>query len=240
MKQTLIFTALGLVAAGAGAQEIGRVLSSTPVIQQVAVPRTYCSQPQYTPPPPTSGAGGLMGAVAGGAIGSQIGHGSGTAAAVLLGTIGGAILGNNIEAGGQRGQATQTCTTETSYENRTSGYNVTYEYAGREFTTQLPYDPGPTIQLQITPVGSPTGPVGVAPQAGVVTAPPVAAAPAVQAVQPVAAQPQVVVVQPQPQVVYQTYPAYPAYPAYPVYGPYYRPYFPIGISLGYTYHRHRR
>ena len=237
MKQTLIFTALGLVAVGAGAQEVGRVLSSTPVIQQVAVPRTYCNQPQYTPPPPTSGAGGLMGAVAGGAIGSQIGHGSGTAAAVLLGTIGGAILGNNIEAGGQRGQATQTCATETSYENRTLGYNVTYEYAGRQFTTQLPYDPGPTIQLQVTPVTGAQATVPATADGAVVTAPPVAAGTTVQPAVGVASQPQVVVVQqPQP-IVYQSYPAY---PAYPVYAPYYRPYFPIGISLGYTFHRHHR
>lgn len=71
MKQTLLFAALGLVAAGAGAQEVGRVLSSTPVIQQVAVPRTYCNQPTYVAPPPTSGAGGVMGAIAGGAIGSE-------------------------------------------------------------------------------------------------------------------------------------------------------------------------
>lgn len=236
MKRTLLFTALGLVAAGAGAQEIGRVLSSTPVIQQVAVPRTYCSQPTYVAPPQTSGAGGLMGAIAGGALGSTIGHGSGTAAAVVLGTIGGAILGNNIEAGGARPQATQVCSSETTYENRTVGYNVTYEYAGRQFTAQLPYDPGPTIQLQVSPVSS--APAGVPQQAvaeGIVTAPPVGVAP------PVASAPPVVVQAPQP-IVYQSYQTYPAYPAYPVYAPYpvYRPYFPIGISLGYTYHRHHR
>jgi len=238
MKQTLLFAALGLVAAGAGAQEIGRVISSTPVIQQVAVPRSWCNQPTYVAPPPTSGGGGLLGAIAGGAIGSTIGHGSGTAAAVLLGAVGGAIVGNNIEANGQRGEVSQTCSTETSYENRTVGYNVTYEYAGREFTAQLPYDPGPTIQLQVSPLGS--GAASPAPAAGaVVTAPPVAVAPQQVAVAP----PPVVVPAPQP-IVYQSYPAYPAYPAYAPY-PVYRPYFPVGISLGFGFgghrhHHHRR
>ena len=50
-------------------------------------------------------------------------------------------------------------------------------------------------------------------------------------------------------VVYSAYPAAypPAYPAYPAYGygyPYYRPYFPVGVSLGFVFgghggHRHR-
>jgi uncharacterized protein YcfJ len=231
MKQSILFATLGLVALGASAQEVGQVLSSTPVIQQVAVPRTYCNQPGYYSQPQTSGAGGLMGAIAGGGIGSQIGHGGGTAAAVALGVIGGAILGNQIEANGARqAYAQPACGTETTYENRTVGYNVTYEYAGRQYTMQMPYDPGPTVQLQVTPYASNVPQQGSAP----VYAPPVA--------QPaVVAQSGVVVQQPAP-IVYQ---AYPAYPAYPVYAPYpvYRPYFPIGISLGYSFHgghRHRR
>lgn len=231
MKQTLLFAALGLAAAGVGAQEVGRVISSTPVIQQVAVPRTWCNQPTYVAPPPTSGAGGLMGAIAGGAIGSTIGHGTGTAAAVLIGAVGGAIVGNNIEAGGQRAEVSQTCSTETAYENRTVGYNVVYEYAGREFQAQMPYDPGPTIQLQVSPVGG--GQVGAPATAAVVTAPPVTAATQVAVAPPV-----VVQQAPQP-IVYQSYPAYPAYP--PVYAPYpvYRPYYPVGISLGFGFGGHR-
>lgn len=226
MKKTLLLAALGLAAAGAGAQEVGRVISSTPVIQQVAVPRTYCNQPSYVAPPPTTGAGGLMGAIAGGAIGSTIGGGTGTAAAILLGTVGGAIVGNNIEAGNRVPQAVQTCGTETTYENRTVGYNVVYEYAGREYSTQLPQDPGPTIPLQVTPVGNASS-YAPAQAAGPVTAPPIASA------APIAVAPQVI---PAP-VVVQSYATYPAYPAYPVYAPMYRPY-PIGVSLNFGFHGH--
>lgn len=221
MKQTIVLAALGLAAAGAGAQEVGRVLSATPVIQQVAVPRTYCNQPGYVPAPQTSGAGGLMGAIAGAGVGSQIGSGSGTAAAMMIGAIGGALLGNNIEAGGARPVPQQVCGTETTYENRTLGYDVTYEYAGRQYTTRMDNDPGPTVQLQVTPYGATQMPP---PQAsGPVIAPPV-----------VSSAPQVVITQPSPIVYQQVVPAYPVYvQPYPVY----RPYFPIGISLGYTYHR---
>lgn len=33
------------------------------------------------------------------------------------------------------------------------GYIVVYEYAGKQYTVQMPNDPGPTIRLQLTPVG---------------------------------------------------------------------------------------
>lgn len=39
------------------------------------------------------------------------------------------------------------------YENRTVAYNVVYEYAGKQYAVQMPNDPGPSIQLQLTPVG---------------------------------------------------------------------------------------
>jgi uncharacterized protein YcfJ len=226
MKQTLLLAALGLAACGAAAQEVGQVLSSTPVIEQVAVPRTYCNQPVPIAQPQTSGGGGLLGAVAGGVLGSTIGSGSGTAAAILIGTVGGAIVGNNIEANSARqAYAQPACTTETSYENRTIGYDVTYEYAGRQYTARMPQDPGPTIPLQVSPVGAGT-------------------LPPVHSGAPVIAPPVVVTHAPAPIVVqpYATYPAYayPAYPPpYPVYAyPAYRP-FPVGISLGFHYGGHR-
>ena len=97
-----------------------------------------------------------MGAIAGGAIGNAIGKGEGRAIATMIGVIGGAIAGDKVE-GPQAGQTQtqQTCTTQQVYENRLMGYNVVYEYAGKQYSVQLPQDPGPTIQLQVTPVGMP-------------------------------------------------------------------------------------
>jgi hypothetical protein len=95
-----------------------------------------------------------MGAIAGGAVGSQFGGGSGNALATMAGVFGGAILGDRIENPGSRIQNQTTCTTQNIYENRLTGYQVVYDYAGKQYTVQLPQDPGPTLPLQVTPIGA--------------------------------------------------------------------------------------
>lgn len=136
-------------------QEQGRVLSTQAIVQQVAVPRQVCSNQQVEVMPPKSGAGAVMGAVAGGAIGNAVGRGAGNAAATVVGVLGGAVLGDRIEGNtAPQVQTVRSCSTQNFYENRTVAYNVVYEYAGRQYTVQLPNDPGPTIQLQVSPVGS--------------------------------------------------------------------------------------
>jgi uncharacterized protein YcfJ len=137
----------------AQAQEVGKVISSTPIIQQVAVPRQVCTNQQVVSEGQKSGAGAAMGAIAGGAVGNAIGNGGGRTAATVLGIFGGAILGDKIE-----GPTTpevrnvQNCSQQMTYENRTMAYNVVYEFAGKQYTVQMPQDPGPTVRLQITPM----------------------------------------------------------------------------------------
>lgn len=153
--KTLATTLLLATAGLAQAQEVGQVISRTAVYQQVAVPRQTCSQTPMAVQNPSSGAGALMGAIAGGAVGNQIGGGSGRALATIAGVMGGAMVGDRIENPGSQIQNHTTCTTQTVYENRLIGYNVVYEYAGKQYNVQLPQDPGPTIQLQVTPIGAP-------------------------------------------------------------------------------------
>ncbi|MES2940840.1 MAG: glycine zipper 2TM domain-containing protein [Pseudomonadota bacterium] len=236
MKKAVL-SMMGLVAVAAGAQEVGRVVSTQPVVQQVAVPRQVCSQQQVMQPQ-SSGGGALVGAVVGGLLGNTIGHGGGRAAATGLGAIAGAAVGNGIETRGYP-QAVQQCSTQNMVENRTVGYNVTYEYAGRQYTVQMPYDPGPTVRLQVTPVGSGPAPgYPAAQQPGTVSAPPMVSAPMSA---PEAMEGAPVVVQAAPVVVPSTY-VYPAstvvYPAY--YPRYYAP--PVSLSIGLGYwgggHRH--
>ena len=166
MKHTALNTALlgTLACACLGAvqaQEVGRVISSTPMIQQVAVPRQVCANQQVVQPQPKSGAGAIMGAIAGGAVGNAMGKGSGNAATTALGLFGGAILGDKIEGNPPpEVRNVQTCSTQMFYENRTSGYNVVYEFNGKQYTVVMPSDPGPTVRLQVTPM-PPTGPVPV-------------------------------------------------------------------------------
>jgi hypothetical protein len=147
-----------------------------------------------------------MGGLAGGAIGKAVGGGSGKAAATMIGIMGGAILGDSIE--GQpmaKTQNVQRCTTQTFYENRTVAYDVVYEFAGKQYSVQMPNNPGPTVQLQISPVGATTQ--GVTPPA------------ATTYQQPVYTQPSTIV------VTQEAYPVYAQRPYYP----------PISLNLGYGY-----
>jgi uncharacterized protein YcfJ len=152
MKKSVITLTLLSIYTLASAQEVGRVISSVQVIQQVSVPRQVCTQEQVAVQQNKSGAGAAMGAIAGGVLGNQIGGGSGKAAATALGIFGGAIMGNNIEgAPVAQTQTIQNCTTQNVFENRVTGYNVTYEFNGKQYSVQLPRDPGPSIKLNITP-----------------------------------------------------------------------------------------
>lgn len=253
MKKAVLFSVVGALSAWgsvAAAQEVGRVISSSPVIQQVAVARQICNNQPMAVQQPNSGGGAAIGMIAGGLLGNTIGHGTGRAAATLIGALGGAAVGNNIEGSGNYVQNVPQCSTQTTYENRTVAYNVVYEYGGKEFSVQMPYDPGSTIRLQVTPMASNApspadGNYANSPNA----APPGTAMGVIVGQQPVATMPAY-------PAAYPAYPAYPAYSApypayypnaYPAYPAYYnpRPYFypPIGLSLGFNWsggHHHRR
>lgn len=159
--------ALCATSGAAFAQEQGRVISTTPVISQVAVPRQVCSNEQVTTPgQQKSGAGAVIGGVAGGVIGNAAGQGNGRAALTMIGLVGGAILGDKLEGNNAQAQTqnVQRCTTQTFFENRPTAYNVVYEFNGKQYQVQLPQDPGPFVSLQVTPVGgAPVAPVQQAP-----------------------------------------------------------------------------
>ena len=196
------------------AQEQGRVISTTPVISQVAVPRQVCSNEQVVSQvQQRSGAGAVIGGVAGAVVGNAVGRGHGRAAATVLGAFGGAILGDSIEGSNQQAskQNVQRCTTQTFYENKATAYNVVYEFNGKQYQVQLPQDPGPFVSLQITPVGSATQSAPTVPAPVIVQ--PVAQTPIYS--QPVVIESSTVYVQ-QPQVIYvHPAPVYHVAPNYP-------------------------
>ena len=246
MKKVLVLSAAaaaGLLSLNASATDImARVISSTPVVQQVAVPRQVCNNQQVVVEQPRSGGGALLGAVAGGAVGNAVGNGGGRALATMIGLVGGAMVGDRVEGGNSQVQNVQQCSTQTFYENRASVYNVVYEYQGTQYNTQMATDPGPYVRLQVSPVGAINQqPQGGQPQTYFQPAP-----------QPGYGQPQATYVQPaygapaiyQAPVVYQA-PVYysqpysqPYYPR-PYYArPYYAPYYaPVGLSLNFGYSR---
>jgi uncharacterized protein YcfJ len=137
----------------AQAQDMARVLSSTPVIQKVGVPQQVCADTQVSNPGQKSGAGAAMGAVAGGAVGNAVGHGSGRALATMAGVIGGAILGDKVE--GEPAASVQNvrqCQTQTVYQDRVVGYTVQYEYAGKHYTVHSAQEPGAYLPVQVVPL----------------------------------------------------------------------------------------
>lgn len=158
MKTILLATVAMTTGVLCSATEFGRVISSSPVIQQVSSPREVCYTDQVTTTPQRkSGAGAIMGGIAGGALGNTIGGGNGKTAATVLGVIGGAMLGDNIEGSpGEQTQNIQRCEVQTTFENRTVAYNVVYEYAGKRYRAQMPQNPGSHLELQILPVGANT------------------------------------------------------------------------------------
>ena len=226
---------LGSAAAlGAGvvqAQEVmARVLSSTAVMQQVAVPRQVCSNQQVIQQSQPSGAGMAMGAIAGGALGNAIGGGSGRDLTTMIGLVGGAMLGNRVEGTRDEVRNVQQCSTQTTYENRVLHYDVVYEYDGKRYSIKMPNDPGQYVRLQLNPVGAMPAPPTSAVPAGTVFTP----------ISSVTPEPTVTYVQPAP--VYVN-PAPVVYNSYPVVRYGYTPYVaPISLSLGWTHfsggHRH--
>jgi uncharacterized protein YcfJ len=225
MKKTLLFLTVSAAAsvpvAASAADILARVISSTPSVQQVAVPRQVCSNQAVITEAPRSGSGALLGAVAGGAVGNAIGNGTGRALATAIGLVGGAVVGDRVEGGGsQVVQNVQQCSTQTFYENRTGYYDVVYEYQGARYNVQMANDPGQYVRLQVTPVGALSAP----PQPGFQNVP--------QGGEPQALmQPAPYVQQVAAPVIYQSGPVY--YPP-----PYYAPYYaPVGVSLNFGYSR---
>src|SRR5665647_2419223 len=70
MKKQLLLTAAIVSSGLALAQDYGRVISAMPILQQVSTPRQVCTTEQVNVQQPKSGAGAVMGAIAGGAMGN--------------------------------------------------------------------------------------------------------------------------------------------------------------------------
>jgi len=162
---TVALMGLGFSGLAQARDERARVISSTPVTEQYQVPQQVCQDQVVTVPGRTTGAGAVMGGIAGGAMGNAIGGGSGRAIATVVGLVGGAVIGDRIE--GRPPATTQVvrqCSTQHVWEQRTVGYDVVYEYAGRQYRTQTANDPGRWIQVNVQPVISQPSPQHVAPR----------------------------------------------------------------------------
>ncbi len=116
-------------------------------------------------------------------------------------------------------------------EDRLIGYKVVYEYAGKQHTVQLPFAPGPTIELEIQPAAAVSAP---APSTQAAAPQPLYTPGEYIGSAPVYSQPATTTVVTQPVYVQPNY--YPVYPSYPSYYSY-DPVLPlaIGVGLGYVW-----
>lgn len=153
----------GRAEAGGPAYDYARVLSAQPNIRYVTVtaPVRECwEETRYVTVDhgrPGSFAGTLVGAVIGGVVGHQFGSGRGNDAATVAGTLIGAAIGNDAASRRHAYETTEYAQPvrrcETKYrsheEERIDSYRVTYEYHGRKYATDMPYDPGERIRIRV-------------------------------------------------------------------------------------------
>ena len=138
-------------------EDYGRVTRVTPQVEQVNRPRQECRTDyvQVQQQPERSVGGSVVGGIAGALLGSTVGSGNGRTAATAAGAIAGAVVGDrvqnqNAQPGGVQEQAVKQCRTVDHWESRTSGYQVEYDYRGRNYTSVMNYDPGQRIRLRVS------------------------------------------------------------------------------------------
>ena len=126
-----------------------RVISATPVYQTVSTPRQECwNESAAQPPRGGNTAGAVIGAITGGLLGATVGKGNGKVAAGAVGAATGAVVGDRWNNGGGP-QEVQRCRTVEDTQQQMIGYDVAYQYQGRQFATRLPYAPGPWLLLRV-------------------------------------------------------------------------------------------
>ena len=162
LQAKLMISALGLCAlplAQAGDfEDFGRVVRVQPRVEQVRIPRQEC-RTEYVQAPvqqQRSAGGSVIGGIAGALLGSQVGGGNGKVAAAAAGAITGAVVGDRVDNDGRSGyagtqeQAVQRCRNVDAVEQRTNGYDVTYDYRGHSYTTVMSRDPGDRVRLRVS------------------------------------------------------------------------------------------
>lgn len=159
IKSVVIVSGLMAVACATHAQmaviqdttEYAHVLNYSPM-PGPQVPRQVCTPVTVTQERVISGGssvgGAIVGGVLGAVVGSRFGGGHGRDAATVAGAIGGTMIGGNMNSDSGPVTTTQTqC--HTLYEaGPPSGYQVTYDYKGKLYTTILRSPPGEYLRVR--------------------------------------------------------------------------------------------
>jgi len=158
----LIVGGVAVTAAGAFAgyqamdnRRSAEVLSVEPLTGRVRTPRQVCTDEIVSHKAPTSDpkrvAGTVLGAVAGGVLGNQIGDGKGQTAATVVGAAAGGYAGNQVQKHMQDDKATQSvekrCHTVYDSVSKPNGYQVRYRIGDQEGTVRTDRAPGRSIPV---------------------------------------------------------------------------------------------
>jgi uncharacterized protein YcfJ len=135
-----------------------RVTNVDPQYESVRVPRQECSSRWIGEPRRSGGreyGGAALGGVAGAVIGNQIGRGHGREAATAVGAVIGALTGDNLasrdrwDRNDESSREVTRCRDVEDEQTRIVGYQVTYEYRGQQFTTQMQENPGRFLPVRV-------------------------------------------------------------------------------------------
>jgi uncharacterized protein YcfJ len=138
-----------------GGPEYADVLAVEPVKQQIKTPREVCKDVTVTRQAPVKDqhqiVGSVIGAVAGGLLGNQVGGGNGKKIATVAGAVGGGYAGNKVQEGMQQRDTyttTQTrCNTVNDISDKVVGYNVKYKLNDKVGQVRMDRDPGAQIPV---------------------------------------------------------------------------------------------
>ncbi|MCY1410144.1 hypothetical protein D9M71_255090 [compost metagenome] len=158
-----VLGAVGVTAGGAVATynlvksgpEYADVLAVEPINQNVKTPRQVCKDVTVTHQKPVKDqhqiAGTVLGAVAGGLLGNQVGGGTGKKIATVAGAVGGGYAGNKVQENMQNNDTYTTtetrCNTVNDISTKVIGYNVKYDLAGKPGQVRMDRDPGSRIPV---------------------------------------------------------------------------------------------
>lgn len=132
-----------------------QVLSATPIHESVKTPRQQCRNVTVTHRRPVQDenriTGSVLGAVAGGVLGHQIGNGRGKDVATVVGALGGGYAGNQVQGAMQNNDTytstQQHCSTVYDKSQKLLGYDVTYKIGDQQGRVRMDKDPGTQIPV---------------------------------------------------------------------------------------------
>lgn len=185
MKRIVITSLFASALLGAQAQtftDSARVRSAEPQYENISVPRNECSShwvpenggrinAQRQTSQERQYGGAIVGGLAGGILGHQVGGGSGKDVATALGVVLGAMAGDQLQNRNAQSQydnvqysnsqynnggyetaqrEVQRCRTVYDAQTRITGYRVSYDYRGQNYTTFMRTNPGTSLPVRVT------------------------------------------------------------------------------------------